>query len=233
MQSVGAYSTRHYQISMAWQIVLLSLKLFYRRLGIFLVANVLWLFVSLPLVTIPAATAALFHLTQRVIAEERDLDLVFATRQHFWEGLRLYWRRATVLGYLDIVALLLLIIAIRFYWISPLVGLSWLVGPLLIMLLTFLGMQLYLFPTLLNYPDDKIWQHFRRAFFLTLSYPLDTFMLLIWLILLIAVCITLAGPVLFVLFALLALIQSIALRFIRIQRGEIPPDKADRPIEEA
>ena len=74
---------------------------------------------------------------------------------------------------------------------------------------------------------------FRRAFFLTLSYPLDTAMLLIWLILLIAVCVSLAGPVLFVLFALLALIQSIALRFIRIQRGEIPPDKADRPIEEA
>ncbi|MCA9994112.1 MAG: DUF624 domain-containing protein [Anaerolineales bacterium] len=217
---------------MAWPIVVLSLKLFYRRLGIFLVANLLWLLVSLPLVTIPAATAALFHLTQRVIAEERDLDLVFATRQHFWEGLHLHWRRATILGYLDVTALLLLVVTIRFYWTHPVVAFSWLVGPLVIMLLVLLGMQIYLFPVLLNYPNDGMRPLFRRAFFLTLSHPLDTAMLLIWLTLLTAVCITLAGPVLFVLFSLLALIQSMNLRSIRIQRGEIPPDKADRPVKE-
>lgn len=218
---------------MAWPIFILSLKLFYRRLGIFLVGNLLWLLVSLPLITIPAATAALFHLIQRVIAEERDLDVVFATRQHFWEGLRRHWRQATVLGYLDVAALSLLLVSIRFYWLHPIVGLSWLVGPLVVMLLTLVGMQIYLFPVLLTYPSDAIWPLFRRAFFLTLSYPMDTLLLLVWLALVTAVCITLAGPVLLVLFSLLALVQSMALRFIRIQRGEIPPDKADKPIEEA
>lgn len=217
---------------MAWPIFQLSLKLFYRRLGIFLVANLYWLLVSLPLVTLPAATAALFHLTQRVIAEERDLDDVFATRHHFWEGLRLHWQRATVLGSLDVAAFVLLVIATRFYWISPRVEVSWLAGPLFLLLIIFTGMQLYLFPVFLNYPDDSLGQLFRRAFFLTLSYPMDTLLLLIWLTILIGVCISLAGPVLFVLFSLLALIQSMALRFIRIQRREIPPDKADKPVEE-
>lgn len=217
---------------MAWSIFQLSIKIFYRRIGIFLVANVLWLLVSLPIVTIPAATAALFHLTQRVIAEERDLDLVFATSQHFWEGLRLHWQRATGLGFLTFTAQLLLFFTLRFYWTSPVEPLLWLIGPVLVISLVFLGMQLYLFPLLLAYPNESVWQLFRRAFFLTLSYPLDTLLLLVWLTMLIIGCFALAGPVLFILFALLALIRSMTLRIIRIQRGEIPPAKADMKLEE-
>lgn len=217
---------------MAWPVFRLSLILLYRRIGMFLVANVLWLLVSLPLVTIPAATAALFHLTKRIIAEERDLDPIYATRQHFWEGLRLYWRRATLLGYIDLVAFLFLIVAIRFYWTNPAVWLSWLVGPIFIVLLVFVGMQLYLFPALLNYPDDQISQLFRRAFFLTLSHPLDTIMLLIWLAIVAALSTVLAGPVFLILFSFFAVVRSMALRFIRIARGEIPPAKADIQAED-
>ena len=217
---------------MAWPIFRLSLILLYRRIGIFLVGNVFWLLVSLPLVTIPAATAALFHLTQRIIAEERDLDLVLATREHFWEGLRLYWRRATVLGGINFTAFLLLIITVRFYWTTPAEQISWLVGPVFMLLLVFMGMQLYLFPVMLHYPDDQVWQLFRRAFFLTLSHSFDTIMLLIWLALVAILSIVLAGPVFLILFAFFAVVRSIALRFIRIKRGEIPPAKADMQSED-
>lgn len=212
---------------MAWPVFRLSLILLYRRIGMFLVANVLWLVVSLPLVTMPAATVALFYLTKRIIAEERDLDPIYATREHFWEGLRLYWRRATILGFLNFAAILLLVVSIRFYWTNPAVWLSWLVGPIFIVLLVLVGMQLYLFPALLSYPDDQISQLFRRAFFITLSHPLDTIMLLIWLAIVGALSTILAGPVFLILFAFFAVVRSMALRFIRITRGEIPPAKAD------
>lgn len=212
---------------MAWSLVRLSVILFYRRVGILLVGNLLWLFVSLPIVTIPAATGALFYLIQRVIAEERELDPEWARRQHFWDGLRLYWRRATVLGYLDVAVLLLLLFTLRFYARSSVEPLYWLIGPVAILLLVFMGMQLYLFPLLLAYPEEAIGSLFRRAFFLTLSYPLDSMLLLVWLTILVGLCLLLAGPVLLVLFSLLALIQSMALRFIRIERGEIPPAKAE------
>ena len=211
---------------MAWPIVQYSLKLFYQRLGMFLVGNLLWLLVSLPIVTIPAATGALFYLVQRVIAEERERDADLATTQHFWEGLRLFWKQATVLGFIDFAALLLLIFTIRFYNLSSSEFVGWLVGPVLIVLVVFLGMQLYLFPLLINGNHEPVWAIFRRAFFLTLSFPLDTVMLVIWLTILVILCFALAGPVLLILFSLLALIQSMALRFIRIQRGEIIEEAA-------
>ncbi|MEM7115182.1 MAG: DUF624 domain-containing protein [Chloroflexota bacterium] len=217
---------------MAWPVFRLSVILLYRRIGIFLIGNVFWLLVSLPIVTMPAATAALFHLTQRILAEERDLDLILATREHFWEGWQLHWRRATIVGYINFAVFLLLIITVRFYWITPAEQIGWLAGPVFMLLLVFMGMQLYLFPALLHYPDDRAWQLFRRAFFLTLSHPFDTLMLIIWLTLVAILSTILAGPVFLVLFSFFAIVRSMALRFIRIQRREIPPAKADIPEAE-
>ena len=73
---------------MAWTVVQLSSRLFYRRLGIFLSANLLWILCSLPLITLPAATGALFYLVSVVIAEERELEPVSAEIRHFFIGSR-------------------------------------------------------------------------------------------------------------------------------------------------
>ena len=73
---------------MAWMIVRLSARLFYRRLGTFLAANVLWLITSLPIVTMPAAAGGLFYLMSRVIADERDLDPDESAIGDFWVGFR-------------------------------------------------------------------------------------------------------------------------------------------------
>ena len=55
---------------------------------------------------------------------------------------------------------------------------------------------------------------------------MDSILLVTWLLILTAVCLVLAGPVLLLLFSAIALIQTFALRFIRIERGEIPIAKA-------
>jgi len=81
---------------LAWTAFRLSFSLLFHRIGILLVANVLWILVSLPLITLPAATGALFYLTHRVVREERALDPQPARIGDFWVGLRTYWLRSTL-----------------------------------------------------------------------------------------------------------------------------------------
>lgn len=210
---------------MAWIIATISARLFYRRLGIFLAANLLWILASLPLITMPAAAGGLFYLMNRVIAEECDLEPVDATISDFWVGFRAYWQTCSWLGFLDFAAFILLSFTAYFYWQSTVEPLSWLAGPLVILLLTFLGMQMYLFPLRLAYPLESTRAIFRRAFFLVLAKPMDSALLVTWLLILTVACMTLGGPVFFLLFSAMALVQTNALRVIRIERGEIPAAK--------
>ena len=211
---------------MAWTIVIISARLLYKRLGIFLLGNLLWILTSLPLITMPAAAGGLFYLISRVIADERDLDPAEATINDFWVGFRRYWQTFSWLGLLDLIIFLLLGYTSYFYWQSNVELFNWLAGPLIIFLLTFLGMQVYLFPLQLVYPSESPARIFRRAFFLVLARPMDSMLLVSWFLILTVVCLALGGPVFLLLFSALALVQSFALRVIRIQRGEIPPAKA-------
>jgi uncharacterized membrane protein YesL len=221
-----ATTERSRNTPLAWTTIRLSFRLFYRRLGIFLAGNVLWLVVSLPLITLPAATGGLFYLAYRVVSEERDLDPKPAEIGDFWVGLRSYWQRCTLLGLLNFVALAMLVVALLFYLGSPVEPFRWLIGPVFLILIVFLGMQIYLFALLIVSPEASIWSIFRQAFLLFLAYPFDNLLLLISLIVLTAISLALAGPVLLLLFSLLALIQTVALRLVRIERGEIPGSKS-------
>ena len=174
----------------------------------------------------PAAAGGLFYLVSRVIADERDLDLDEATINDFWVGFRTYWQASSWLGLLNIFAFALLSYGAIFYWQSAVEPLSWLAGPLVILFLTFLGMQIYLFPLRLAYPAESAVEIFRRSFFLVIARPLDSMLLVVWFLILTVVCTALGGPILLLLFSAMALIQTFALRVIRIQRGEIPPAKA-------
>lgn len=211
--------------AMAWTIVTISARLFYRRLGIFLVANLLWIVTSLPLVTMPAAAGGLFYLVSRVIADERDLEENEATIQDFWVGFRRHWAKFSLLGFLDLAVFALLAYTAVFYWQTTVEPLSWLAGPLIVIGLTFIIMQLYLFPLRLAYPTESVRAIFWRAFLLVLQRPMDSVLLVIWLLILTTVCLALGGPVLLLLFSAIALVQTFALRVIRIDRGEIPPAK--------
>lgn len=210
---------------MAWTIFTISARLLYRRLGIFLLANLLWIVTSIPLVTMPAAAGGLFYLINRVIADERDLDPQEATISDFWVGFRSYWQTFSILGLVDFGIFALLGYTTYFYWQSSVEPLSWLAGPLVILLVTFLCMQLYLFPLRLAFPADHIGQIFRKAFFQVLAKPMDSLMLVIWLIMLTIVCFSLGGPVLLLLFSAIGLVQTYALRVFRIERGELPKPK--------
>lgn len=206
---------------MAWTIFLLSVRLLYRRLGILLGANLLWLLCSLPLVTSPAATAGLFYLAHRVVREERALDPEFARLSDFWVGARRFGARATLLALGNFAALALLLVAFRFYWTSGVEWLRWVSGPVAVVGSLWATAQLYLFPLLVVSPDHSLAMIARRALFFALRHPMDSALLTIWLLIVAFVSTLLAGPVLFLLFAFVALTQTVALRIMRVRLGEI------------
>lgn len=201
----------------------IALRLFYRRLGILLVANVLWIVTSLPLVTLPAATGALFYLTHRVVLEERQRHPHYARLGDFWAGFRRYAWRSTALWLLQLLSLLIILVAVRFYVFGPVQQLRWLMGPVILILLGWLGVQLYTFPLLIVFPQEPLFQLVRRAFYYFVAYPLYSLLLVAWLLILTFICVLLAGPVLLVLFSLLALVQTMSLRLLRVREGEIEP----------
>jgi uncharacterized membrane protein YesL len=206
---------------MAWPTFLLVLKLFWRRLGLLLLANVLWLVMSLLVVTWPAATAGLFFLARRVADEELLSDPQPATIADFWRGFREQWRRSTILSLGNLAALMVIVVSLRFYGEGTIESLSWLVGPITMLGLVWAGTQLYLYPLLIHRPERSPLAVAREAFLMAISYPLNTiFTLLTTLVLLVAAAV-LAGPILLVFFSLMAILQTVGLRTILAQRGEL------------
>jgi uncharacterized membrane protein YesL len=68
------------------------------RLGTFVLANLFWVLFSLPLVTLPIATAGLFA-TITPMAQRKPSEVF----QKFFSGMRQYWRKAMLMGIIDAI----------------------------------------------------------------------------------------------------------------------------------
>jgi uncharacterized membrane protein YesL len=206
-----------------WNCLTTTLRLVWRRLGLLLAANVLWIALSLPIVTWPAATAGLFYLIGRVVKEDLDIEPRYARLSDFWQGVRQYGWRGSRLALLDLLVLLIIGVALRFYSQSPTEPLRWLVGPIGLIGLAWAGAQLYLYPLLIQRPERPIWELAREAFLIAISYWVYTLSLLVTATALAIGAALLAGPILLIFFSLLAMFETVALRLVLIQRGEIVP----------
>lgn len=206
---------------MVWDILMLALRLFWRRIGLLLTANLLWLGLSLLVVTWPAATAGLFYLVQRVIEEELSADPQPAVIGDFWIGFRSYWLRSSILTIGDLLCLVAIVVALRFYGERAVAPLSWLVGPITLAGLAWAGAQLYLYPLLIERAERQLQAIAREAFLIAISYPLNTLSLLLIALVFSVGATILAGPILLVFFSFMAILQTIALRYILVKRGEI------------
>lgn len=208
---------------MVWDSVTLALRLFWRRIGMLLVANVLWLGLSLLIVTWPAATAGLFHLTRRVVEEELTNTEYEARLRDFWEGFRQHWLRGTLLSLLNVVFFVVLLVALWFYGRSSEQLLRFLIGPVALFALAWTGAQLYLYPLMIQRPERHAWPVAREAFLMAISYSSYTLSLLLTALAITAGAIILAGPILLVYFSMMAMLQTVALRAILVRRGELAP----------
>ena len=208
---------------MVWDCVTTALRLVWRRLGLLLLANVLWLLLSLLVVTGPAATAGLFYLVGRIVQEELDFEPRYARLGDFWQGFRQHGLRGSLLGLIDQAALLAIVVGLRFYGQSSVEWLRYLIGPIGLIGLAWAGTQLYLYPLLIFRPARSAWQLAREAFLTAVGNATYTASLLTTVLVLAVAAVVLAGPVLLIFFSLLAMLSTIALRLILIQRGEIVP----------
>ena len=206
-----------------WNCLTTTLRLVWRRLGILLAANVLWIALSLPIVTGPAATAGLFYLIGRVVKEDLDFEPRYARISDFWEGFRQHGWRSSLLALVDLLALLIIGVALRFYGQSSTEWLRWLIGPISLIGLAWAGAQLYLYPLLIQRPERPLWELAREAFLIAISYSIYTLSLLITAAIVAIAAALLAGPVLLIFFSFLAMFETVALRLVLIHRGEIVP----------
>ncbi len=205
---------------MVWVSVSTASRLFWRHLGMLVVANILWLLLSLLVVTWPAATAGLFYLVRRVVQEELDSPLQEARLADFWDGLRQYWLRSSVLSIIDLVGTVVITVALVFYAGSSTEPLRWLVGPIGLIGLAWITAQLYVYPLLLERTGSRPWEIMHEALLMALGYPLSSLSLLVTVLVLAIAAVALAGPVLLVFFSAIAMIQTVMLRQLLLQRGE-------------
>ena len=205
---------------MVWESVATASRLFWRHLGMLVVANILWLLLSLLIVTWPAATAGLFSLVRRVVQEELGSSPQEARLSDFWHGFRQYWLRSSLLTVIDLAGLGLIAVALVFYGGSTAEPLRWLVGPIGLIGLVWITAQLYVYPLLLERLTSRPWEVMREALLMAIGYPLSSLSLLVTVIVLTIAAVALAGPVLFVFFSAIAMLQTVMLRQVLLHRGE-------------
>ncbi|MCX6031385.1 MAG: DUF624 domain-containing protein [Chloroflexi bacterium] len=168
-----------------------------------------------PLLAIPAgpATAALTHVARRVAREER------VDRSFFWEGFRLYWRKALALNAISMVILALLCLNLLFYarlTSSFLQALSFL---WLYLIVFWLSAQLYLFPMLIALKEPRIWAALRTTAVIAFANPIFSILLLILALALTALCVVLAILVPLAWPALMVLLGEHALKLLLERAG--------------
>ena len=87
----------------------ITLKILWNELWTFVVLNVLWLLLCLPIVTAPASFVALYY-----VADKAARDEVIGIRD-FFEGFKMYFVKGSLLGLLNIIAGVLLATNLLFY----------------------------------------------------------------------------------------------------------------------
>jgi hypothetical protein len=89
-----------------------------------------------------------------------------------------------------------------------LIGLGWITA------------QLYVYPLLLERLTSRPWEVMREALLMAIGYPLSSLSLLVTVIVLTIAAVALAGPVLFVFFSAIAMLQTVMVRQVLLHRGE-------------
>jgi uncharacterized membrane protein YesL len=165
-------------------------------------ANVLWLVLSLPVITLPPATAGLFAVTNRLANGES------ARMRDFFAGFRAYFLRSWLLVLAN--AVLPVVIFGNFYFYLGSEGLLFvfLFGFWILAFLFWLALQPYLFPLMLEQVDKRLRVTVRNAVLMVIKGPVSTLLLLIVSAVIIALSLVFVLPVLLLTAAFLALLYN-------------------------
>ncbi len=190
-------------------------------MGLLMSAGLMWLGVSLLIVTCPIATVGLFTVVLRTVQEELDTNAASASINNFSEGMRQHWHRGTKLAVANSICLLIISSSLWFYGTSRSIPQHWLIGPVIMIGLTWAGSQMYMFPLCVSRTELSASQVFREGCLIAICHPLITGGVMLSVAAFAVGVAILAGPIILVFIVFIAIVQTLALRAILVQRGEI------------
>ena len=171
----------------------------------FIVCNIFWLLLCLPVVTAPASCAALYYVAD-LAARRKPVSY-----RDFFSGARQYLIKGTLLGLINVLVIALLAINVLFYTqmqsgLAPILRAAWLA------VCVFWGMvQIYLFPLLVVQIEPKVLWALRSAVMLSLAQPIFTFTIALTAGGLLALSLSLVIPFLTIGMSATALLSCVAL----------------------
>jgi len=191
----------------AFRVLRRSLNDLFQAIGSLIFVNLLWIALTLPLITAPAAMAGLYYYIDLTVrGEEPPLS-------SFFTGFRRYFVRSWALVALNLAMLIVLLINLVFYLnqVNELIRI--IAIPIFYLFLFWCSIQTYLFPLMLAADREEKNELnplplFKKAARLTLAEPAYSafigLALLAWLV----ISIALAGPVLILTTSGMALIRT-------------------------
>jgi len=193
-------------VKQTFSAIFASFKDFYDEMFLFVFINLLCVLLCIPLVTLAPALAGVYYVTNH-LAHERYTT----TWRDFFIGFRQYFAKIWQVLLADLFLLLIIVANINFYVGMPNQILKLVSIPFLYLLAFWLGLQIYLFPLLMEQGQKRLVLIFRNAILLTLGHPFFTiaFLLVILLLLLISVALTI--PVVLLVISLVAFLSNRAL----------------------
>ena len=197
------------------------LKAAYEDLFLCVFMSIAWWIGVVPVVTIPLVIMGMQNVGNR-IANYKRVDNGF-----FWEGARTQIGKGWLLFLISLLVPILIIFHISFYvnsgsWL-PVIGFAW-----LWLLLLSLMIGQYIFPLFWQQDEPNIWLTLRNATILTLRHPLYSFLMLLFQLLLLALCIALTLPLVLLAPALLALANNFSLVGL-LQEMDLAPQPPEVP----
>lgn len=152
------------------QVLILAFKQSIRRIAFWIRVCAWWLMLSLLIVTIPPALAGMYH---AVRAGLRDpFELTVNPGKEFLRGVGLHLKRSYVLAFANLALLVVIIIAILFWFTREDQVLRWVTAVAISFLLFWWLCQPFLFPQLVEHPQLSVWQVYRRTTRLVVASPL-------------------------------------------------------------
>ena len=141
--------------------------------------SILWMVCCIPVITIGAATAALYYTVNKVVRHDRG-----GLWTEYWQAFRLNFRQATVVWIVLILILGVLTANLYSAYILYLQGhmSAIFLGLLIAMVAAIIMWASYLFPCLARF-DNKIKQHMKNCFwFMTVNFVWSVLLLVIFVI---------------------------------------------------
>lgn len=189
-------------MGMAFRVMWTAFKDYYEEMFTLVGANLLWVVLAIPVVTIPPATAGMLYLTNQV-AHHKSIEF-----RMFFEGFKKYFWKSYLLALLNLLAASIFYANLAFY--GQMDG-QWAVivrGVFVGLAVMWVLIQIYVFPMLLEQQEAKLLLALRNAAFLTFASPIMTLVLAVLMILVAGLSIGLTLPFAVAMVAVLGLMAN-------------------------